>query len=148
MRQGKRFDTYFKQLNVETALAAQVYPASGSFEDMNGYRRVRFVVCVGALDTALTLQVKQDTSATQTGSIKNITGATVTVGTTDDNKDFVIEVDASQLDTNNGFRYVTLDVAGPTGNDYAAIAVEKILSTNQPVTQPATFPAANYVLLG
>lgn len=107
--------------NVEDALTDTVFPASASFIDAGKYSRVAFVVALGAVTDALTFQVKQDTSATQTANIKNVTGAVQVCVTTDDDKFLVIEVDSSVLDTDNSFRYVTLAVSGVLSNNYAAI---------------------------
>ena len=146
MRKNFRDANYVKQLNVEDALTATVYPASGSFIDMTNHRHIVFLVTVGALDSELTLQVGQDTSATQTASIKDVSGATVTIEATDDDQTFAIEVEDAKLDLANGFRYVTLSVAGAAGaNDYAAITAIGWNERHEPVTQPSDFPAANSV---
>lgn len=150
MRNSIYTTQYTKQLNVETALSAANYPTSTSYIDVNGFRRFAFEIHLGALDSALTFQVKQDTSATETASIKNVTGATITTGTSGagaDNYDLCIEVDAAALDTNNGFRYVTLAVSGPSGNDYACIVFKAWLGADLPVTQPATFRSADAVFV-
>lgn len=109
------------RLNVEDALTDTVFPASTAFLDMSENPRVVFLVNLGAIADALTFQVKQDTSATQTAAIKDVDDAAVTIAATDDDQFFVIEVDASMLDTNNDFRYVTLDVSDNSGSNYAAI---------------------------
>lgn len=125
--------------NMGTAIVDGVFPASGSFFDAADYPWIMFIVRVGTLDSVLTLQVHQDTSATQTASVKDITGATLTVAADDDNELKVIEVQASQLDIANAFRYVTLDITGAAGsNDFLDIMVVGRHARHKPVTQPAT----------
>lgn len=114
---------YFKLLNPgEDALVdATLYPASTAFIDVSGYLRFGFLVPAGGLDSATTLQVQQDTSATST-ALKDITGATVVIGATGDDNVYGIEVHRDMLDNANGFKYVTLEVTGPAaGNDYGAV---------------------------
>lgn len=136
-------EVYLKQLNVETALAAANYPLSGNYIDVSGYERFAFLIQVGATDSVLGFQVKQDTSATETASIKNITGATVAPGAGDDNTNFLIEVDCSQLDTVNGFKFVTLAATGGTGNDYASVTFLAWAAHTKPVAQEATFTSTH-----
>lgn len=136
------------QSNPETAITATTYyPASGSFFDVAGFRRFAFLVHAGALNSTLTLQVRQDTSATVTAGVKDITGATVAIdATTGDTQQFSIEVNTSQLDTANGYHYVSLYVTGASGSDdYAAIFYIAYGATNSPVTQTSNYPAANAV---
>lgn len=125
--------------NFNTAIVDGKFPASGSFISMSPYSRLVFLIRAGTLDSALTVQAYQDTGATQTGSVKVITGATVTVATDDDNELFWIEIQESQLDIANGFTHVTLDVAGAAGgNDYLDILYIGHQPKTAPVTQPAT----------
>ena len=51
--------------------------------------------------------------ATSTVDVPASQGSTLTIGDTDDNKVFVIEVDASQLDVANGFTHVAVAIADP-----------------------------------
>lgn len=150
MRHTFRDSFYCLQLNTEVAISTANYPTSTSYIDVSGYRRFGFLIGVGALDSAMTFQVKQDTSATETASIKNITGATVTTGTSGaggDNYTYFIECDASALDENNAFRYVTLAASGASGNDYASIFFLAWNGTEVPVSQAATFLAADNVVV-
>lgn len=129
--------TYIQTCNAfGTAIADGQFPASGSFIDVSSFERFAFVVVAGTLDSALTLTVKQATTAS--GTPATVTNATATIGTTDDNEVFVIEVETRKL-TLTGYRYVTLDVAGAAGsNDYASIVFYGINPEDMPVTQPAT----------
>lgn len=137
------------QANPETAIAdATYYPASGSFIDVSGYSRFGFLIHPGALDSALTFQVRQDTSATVTGAVKALTGALASVAATDDNKYFFVEVNTNQLDGAGGFRFVTLYATGAAaGDDFAALFFFAWASRLGPVTQPANLPAANIIRL-
>jgi len=122
-----------KLLNVEDALAVAEYPASGSYIEVGNYERFAFLVGAGGLDSATVLQVHQ--AATISGTPKDVTGATLTIGATGDDKWYLIEVQTNQLDLNNGYNYVTLDVTGPTGDDYACIWFFGFNPGEQPVTQ-------------
>ncbi len=143
-----RFDEAFVVNMLEggkDVLADAYYPASGSFIDMAGYQRIVFLI---GLDTIVTpdFEVYQDTSATATAGIKAVSGAAKTdVVTGDDGKWMTIEVDASKLDINNSFRYVTLKVSGTGGADNAAIFALRYAAGEEPVTQPAGYYAQVFV---
>lgn len=123
--------------NMSTAIADGKFPASASFIDVADFERFVFLVKAGALTSALDLQVQQATAAN--GTPKDVSGATLTVGDTDDNDTYVIEVETRKLDLNNDYRYVTLDVSGAAdSDDYAAIFFLGINPGVAPVTQPAT----------
>lgn len=129
--------------NFNTAIADGVFPASGSFIDVSEFTHFAFLVKVGTLDSALTLQVHQDTSATQTASVKDVTGATLVVAANDDDELKSIEVEAARLDVANNFRYVTLDVTGAAGsNDYLDILFLGWDARREPVVQPAAYSEA------
>lgn len=134
--------------NFGTALADGDYlPASASFIDVSGLDRFAFVIGVGTLDTATTFAVFQDTSATATGSIKAITGASQVVAATDDNKWLTIEVTAANIDQDNSFRYVTLKASGPAGsNDFACVFFLGWNPRKAPVTQPSDYAYAVEVI--
>lgn len=140
MRRNSGTTRYYLGCNSSnTAIADGNFPASGSYIDVSNYEEFDFQVKAGSLDSALTLQVYQDTSATQTGSIKVVTGATATIGATDDDKIFVIQVETAKLDIANGFRYVTLAISGQAGsNDYASVTFVGYNARHLPVTQPTT----------
>jgi hypothetical protein len=128
-----------KANNFNTAIVDGNFPASTAYIDVSEFERFVFLVHAGTLNSALTLQVEQDTSATETASIKVVTGATDIVGTSDDDDVFMIEVETARLDIANGFRYVTLDVAGAGGgDDYLDIIFIGVNPRREPVTQPAT----------
>jgi len=126
----------FKQLNAEDALAAADYPASGSFIDVSGLERFAFLVMAGALTSELTLKVQQASAVN--GDLKDITGATVVIPATGDDKWYMIEVQTNHLDINNDYHFVTLDVAGAAGDDdYGAILFLGFNPGEMPVTQGA-----------
>ena len=124
-----------------TAVAANDrLPASGSFIDMAGFQHGVFLIGIGTEDTAATFTVYQDTSATETGSIKAITSAAQLIGATDDNKWATIEFNGSQLDQDNSFRYVTISPdAGTGGNDYYCVFFLGFKARDLPVTQPSNY---------
>lgn len=103
----------------DTALAVAKYPASGSFIDVREYKRFGFLIGKGALDTATTFQVEQATAIN--GTPKDVADAVHIAAGDSDDKFAIIEVDGAKLDINNDYHFVTLDVTGPTGNDYSCI---------------------------
>lgn len=112
------------------------YPASGSYIDVKGYSRIAFLILAGTLDTALVFKVQQATAAD--GTLKDVSGATTTVGATDDNKFHIIELLTDNLDVASNYRYVTLTSTGAAGgNDYAALVFLGLAPDTEPVTQPA-----------
>lgn len=128
--------TLIKQLNVEDAVAAASYPASGSFLDVSQYERFAFLILAGGLDSALTFQVQQATAAN--GTLKDVTGAVKVVAADGDDKWYLIEVQTAKLDINNDYHFVTLTSSGAAGgNDYAAILFLGLNPGYSPVTQGA-----------
>ncbi len=64
-------NTYFQTLNnFNTAIVDGKFPVSGSFISAEPFPWWIFLIRVGTLNSAITVQVQQDTGATQTGSIK------------------------------------------------------------------------------
>ena len=137
------------QTNPETAIAdTTYYPASGSFIDVRGFEMCTFHIQVGAITTATTFQVRQDTSATVTASVKALTDALEVVGTGDDGEDFLVEFETKKLDTANGFNFVSLYSTGASGaDDFAAIQCYLQNARDLPVTQGSNLPTANKTLL-
>lgn len=133
---------YVQKVNsFNTAIEVGEFPASGSYIDVSGFERFVFLILAGTLDTALVCQVQQATAVN--GTAKDITGATVTVGASDDNKWHSIEVQTAKLDANNDYRYVTLDITGAAGsNDYLCIVFLGFYPGEQPVTQHASYVSA------
>lgn len=141
MRNNQYENVYtLKCNNFGTAIVDGKFPASGSFIDVSNFVHFCFKIFVGGLDSALTCQVEQDTSATQTGAIKDITGAVVVIADDDDNQWVIVEVETARLDIANGFRYVTLDVTGAAGgNDSLCVVFEGWMVRHAPVTQSANY---------
>lgn len=127
--------TYFQVCNnFGTAIVDGDFPASGSYIDISDFDRFAFLIRAGTLTSALTCKVQAATAAN--GTPADITSATVTVGATDDNELFVIEVESRKC---VGYQYVTLDVAGAAGSDdFLDILFLGITPGSAPVTQPAT----------
>ena len=142
--------TFDKQLYVlkcnsfGTAIAdTTYYPASGSFIDVSNFSKIIFLIELGALTSDLTFVIREDTSATVTGSVVAVTGTlnTITCLNTDDNKWYSIELDVSKLDA--GFRYVSLYGTGAAGgDDYACITAICYPARHWPVTQSANYVSA------
>lgn len=128
--------TYIQQLNVEDALTAASYPASGSFIEVSKFERFAFLIGAGALNSQVVAQVQQ--AAAANGALKDVADATVTISATDDDKWYLLEVQTDHLDTNHGYRYVTLTLTGPAGgDDYAAIFFLGLNPGYAPVVQGA-----------
>lgn len=120
--------------------AADRMPASGSFIDMQGFDHGVFLIGVGTLDTATTLAVYEDTSATETASIQAISGASQLVAATDDDKWLTIEFNANQMDRANSFRYVTLVSSGGAGsNDYLCVFFLGFAARKEPVSKATNY---------
>lgn len=130
-------DVYVYPCNVpNTAIVDGEFPASGSYIDVGDFEHCAFIIVAGDLDSALTCQVQQ--AATSTGTAKDLTGAQWVIGTNDDGKVGVIEFKPAALDINNGYNYVTLDITGASGNDYAAVTFLGF-AKGKPVTQSSTY---------
>lgn len=114
-------DLYFQLLEAGlTALSSAKYPASTAFIDASKFERFAFYVALDVIADAVDLKVQQATAAN--GTPKDVTNAAKTdIAATDDQKQVLIEVETSQLDINNDYRYVTLDVSGISGTSNASI---------------------------
>ena len=89
---------------------------------------VTFVLNVGATDTTVDAKLRQAKDSSGT-SVKDITGYGATqLAATDDNKQVVFCVAASELDTANGFSFVTLSVTAGDGSTGAYISAVGLLS--------------------
>lgn len=130
-------------LNVEDALAAAKYPASGSFIPVGKYERFAFLIALGASTSALTAKVQQATAAN--GTPKDITGATISIAADDDDQWAIIEVQTDHLDINNDYEYVTLDIAGAAGDDDFGAILFLGFNSEMPVTQTSQIGAVAVV---
>ena len=70
------------------------------------------------------------------GDVPSYTAGALTIGATDDNKVFIIEVDASQLDADNVFQFVRASIADP--GQSCILGVELILTNKRDVTASAS----------
>lgn len=138
MRRNWEYNQLFQKLNdFNTGLVAGNFPASGSYIDTTNLGTLYWLIQAGTLDTETACQVWQDTSATETASIKVVTGALATITVAKANEFFVIEVEQARLDIGNDFRFVTLIISGAAGgNDYASMMFVGDLVRHAPVTQP------------
>jgi hypothetical protein len=119
----------------DTALAVALYPLAGSYIDVSKYERFGFLIGAGALDSELTFQVQQ--AKTINGVAKDIVGAVAVVAANGDDHWSMIEVQTDHLDLTDTYKYVTLNVTGSTGNDYADIWFIGFNPQSMPVTQGA-----------
>jgi hypothetical protein len=134
-------NTFLGALNdFNTARVDGKFPASGSFISAQPYPWFVFLIKVGTLNSALTVQLQQDTGVTQTASIKNCTGAVVSIGATDDDELFYIEVEVrAAMDIANSFTHLTLDVSGAGGgDDYLDMMYFGCHGKTRPITQAST----------
>lgn len=128
------------------ALSVAKYPTSGNFKSMRGVHRFAVIGIVNAVDSATTIQVQQATAAD--GSPKNITGAVhiIPADGSEDGKWFCIEVEVSHMDSNNGYKFVTVDVSGVAGaNDTVTLLLLEFAGGKLPVTQSDLAAAVNVV---
>lgn len=133
-----------KQLNVEDDIEVASYPASGAFIDVSNFKRCAFLVGAGTLDSELTFQVQQATAIN--GTPKDLTNAVVVVPADGDDKWYMVEFQVDHLDTDGGYRFVTLKSTGAAGtNDYAAIFFFGFNPGYRPVTQGADKGEVVYV---
>ena len=133
-------NTRIESLNaIGTAIVDGKFPVSGSFISVEPFPWHAFVVTVGTLNSALTIQLQQDTGATQTASIKNVASAVLAVGATDDADVFILEIEAMSALDLAGFTHITLDITGAAGgDDFLSIVHYGRWAKIAPVTQPAT----------
>lgn len=117
------------------------YPAAGV--DVRGYEFVDVLVHVGALDSALTAQLMCNTAATGgTLDAVDVTYAKNTVGATDDGQLFLFNLEVAKLPKDHF--YLTCQLKGATGNDYADVLFFLHNGKPTPVTQvSASLPAEN-----
>lgn len=122
------------------------YPTSGNFKDMRGVHRFAVIGIVNAVGSATTIQVQQATAAN--GVPKNITDAVhvIPADGSEDGKWFCIEVDTARMDSNNDYKYVTVDVSGAAGgNDTVTLLLLEFAGSKMPVTQSDLAAAVNVV---
>jgi len=134
-----------KVLNKGTALSAAKYPVSGSFIPVGGMHRFAIFGVVNAADSAVTVQVQQ--AVTINGTPKDIANAVYVIPAdgSANGKIFIIEVEVAQMDINNGYKYVTVDVSGPSGNDTATLVFFDELPAKIPVTNADVISAVKVV---
>jgi hypothetical protein len=131
----------FQQVVNDPGVALNVakYPASGAFIDVSDYDYFEFFIAAGSVADALTMQVEEATAADGTPS--DISGAVTTFGTDEDNEQKSIVVETRKMTINSGYRYVTLDVTGPSGTNHAMIQFRAWRKGSEPVTQHTDYSA-------
>lgn len=111
------------QLFTEAAdLLGVINPSSSSgIQDsgnvlLENYHKAVVIIHVGAIATNGTVDADlEQASNTAAGTRKAITGKSITQLTdADDNKVVVIELDSSELDVDNGFEYINLELTCAT----------------------------------
>ncbi|MCL4296155.1 MAG: hypothetical protein KJ077_10525 [Anaerolineae bacterium] len=127
----------------DTALVTGQYPASGSYIDVSAYERFHVLIHLGSIADALTFKVKQ--AAAANGALADIdtTDCQHTIAADDDGEYVAFTVETRKLDINNGKFFVTLDVSGVSGNNYAEMVLLG-MPNHLPVTQdPTVLPTAS-----
>lgn len=145
--QGMVIPHWFKfhrlQTKPDTALASQNYPASGSYVDVSAYERFSIVIHLGTIADALTFKVKQAASANGTLADIDTTHCQHTIATNDDGEYVTFDIEVRKLDINNGKFFITVEVSGVSGNNYAEMLLLG-MPKHLPVTQDETvLPAAS-----
>jgi len=109
------------------------------------FHRIAAIIVTGALGSSATIDAKlrQATDGTGTGA-KDITGKSITqlVKASHDNKQAIIEVQADDLDTTNGFTHVALSLTVGTA---ASIAAAVLLGVNGRYLPASDFDDADVV---
>ena len=90
----------------------------------------------GAGDKALAYTKHYAVTTASEGDVPAEVAGALTIGDTDDNKAFIIEVDASQLDQSLDYRFVKAAVADP--GESCILGVELILTKKRDVTASAS----------
>lgn len=122
------------------------YPTSGNFIDVRGVHRFAIVGVVNAVNSATTIQVQQATA--NNGTPKAIADAVhvIPADGSEDGKWFCIEVDVARMDSNNDYKFVTVDVSGAAGgNDTVTMLLLEFAGSKMPVTQSDLAAAVNVV---
>ena len=125
--------------------AATTFTTDTNVVDMGNYRRCRAILTLNQASAGtgiVTLKQSSDAAGTTekalayTGYIKNETGVTTdvltavtastltTAGPTTGLNTYVFEIKADDLDADNSFRYVRLDLASLAGNTAASLVYE------------------------
>jgi len=97
---------------------------------------VQDILGAGAGDQALAYAGYYTVTTLADGDVPVFTAGALTIGATDDNKIFLIEVDASQLDVDDLYRFVKCGVADP--GESTILGVELILTNKRDVTASAS----------
>lgn len=117
------------------------YPTAGV--DVRAFKFVDVLVHVGALDSALTAQLMCNTASTGgTLDAVDATYAKNTIAANDDGQIFLFNLEVAKLPEDHGF--LTCQLKGATGNDYADVMFFLHDGAPTPVTQvAATIPSSN-----
>jgi hypothetical protein len=128
---------------IETALTAGNYPASGSYIDVSAYERVHVLIHLGTIDASdvPVFEIKQADSTTGTLDVIDATYCKHTCAADDDGEFVAFTLEVDKLATDHHF--ISVVVSGVTNGSYADIIfLGEGLSL--PVTQvTATLPAAS-----
>lgn len=105
--------------------------------DISNFNAFQSLVSVGVLGTAATVDAKiQQANTSAGGAAKDITGKAITqlVKATDDGKIGLIDVFASELDINNGFRWIQLSITVAAAASLVSCTVRGVHSRYNPAS--------------
>lgn len=111
---------------------------NGSYVSIKDYPRIIAKCAVGAIAATgtLTFQVRQaqDSSGTGVKALK----ASAALTDADDNKDIWLEIRAEELDVDNGFDHVRIEVVAATAASLVQAELLGFVGRYGPASQPAT----------
>lgn len=127
-----------KTIRVSNAVSVGTADANSSIIDMSGYEGVRFIVAYGTITDGPPAVKVQQGAAANLSDAADLTGTSVAVADSDDNKLAIVDVYAPQE------RYVRCVVVrgGATGCVIDGIVAEVYGARVEPVTQDSTVAAA------
>ena len=99
---------------------------TGTFWSMADAKSALFVMVVGAVTAAVTIQILQGTVAGTGGTTKAITGKTAAIGTANANSVMLIEVEDSELDVANGYMNIVARAIAAAAGGYIGAAVHRV----------------------
>jgi hypothetical protein len=135
---------YTNQFNERHDLLDSIRPQStsvqvnGSYVSIKDHPRIVAKCSVGAIAATgtLTFQVRQaqDSSGTGVKALK----ASAALDDTDDNQDIWLEIQAEELDVDNGFDHVRIEVVAATAASLVQAELLGFVGRYGPAAQPAT----------
>lgn len=132
------FVEQFKSLQRISPQSTSTQVNGSAYVDVSGFRRFIAKFNVGAIAATgtLTCQVRQATSAAGAG-VKALI-ASAALADTGDDQDIWLEFKAEDLDVDNGYKFVRLEIVAATAASIVGAELLGFVATYEPVVQPAT----------